>query len=101
MARQTGAKARRGEAASEIIDSAVALGLAQHGDNGFRADEPAGNGVVEHRRIGRSSGREAVDSSLHQHASLRVMAEECRGDWSMASAPTPTAGAPDGGREPG
>ena len=66
MARQTGAEARRGEAAGEIIDTAVAFGFAQHGNNGFRADEPVGNGLVEHRRIGRSSGREAVDSSVHQ-----------------------------------
>src|SRR5262249_42937452 len=79
MARQTGTEARRGEAAREIIDAAIALRLAQHSDNGFRADEPVGNGGVEHRRIGRSSSREAVDSSVHQHASLRAMAEECRG----------------------
>src|SRR5262245_56692042 len=86
MARQTGAETRRGEAAREIIDAAVALCLAQHRDNGFRADEPVGNGGVEDRRIGWSGGREAVDSSEHQHASLRVMAEKYRGCWSLASA---------------
>src|SRR5262245_66600112 len=85
MARQTGTEARRSEAAGEIIDTAVSLGLAQHGDNGFRVDEPVCNSVVEHRCIGWSSGREAVDSGLHQHASMRAMAEEGRGPWSMST----------------
>src|SRR5262249_36525790 len=101
MARQTGAEARRSKATGEIIDTAVALGLAQHGNNGFWADEPTGNGVVEHCRIGRSSGREAVDSSVHQPTSLRALTEECRSHGSLASAPTRTVGAPDEVQESG
>src|SRR5262249_37610615 len=87
MARQTGAEAYRGEAAREIIDAAIALRLTQYSDNGFRADKPVGNGGVEYRRIGRSSSREAVDSSVHQHASLGTLAERCRGRWSLSSVP--------------
>jgi hypothetical protein len=50
-----------GEGAREIVDAAVALGLAEDRDDAVGINGPSTNGGLDRRRVIRRSGRKAMD----------------------------------------
>jgi hypothetical protein len=68
-----GAERGGGKAAGEIIDEAVALGLAEDRDNAGRVDAAFGNGGLDAAHVIRTGGGDPVHSGLRHGGSLQCL----------------------------
>ena len=64
MALEEVAERQRGEAAAEIVDAAIALGLAEDGHDAFGLDATVGDGRLDRRGVVRRGGAQPVDVGL-------------------------------------